>query len=141
LLLGGLVVTLQFFLFTGFQKEPTLPLPDKPSIVVLPFANLSGDLQQDYFSDGITADLTSDLSQVPDLFVIARHSAFAYKGKTVTARQISRELGVRYVVEGNISKTDNRLRIRVQLIDATTDFLLWSERYDRELKDLFTLQD
>jgi TolB-like protein/DNA-binding winged helix-turn-helix (wHTH) protein len=141
LLVGGVVTILRLFPPTGFWEEPTLPLPDKPSLVVLPFANLSGDPEQDYFSDGITADLTSDLSQVPDLFVIASNSAFTYKGKTVKARQISRELGVRYVVEGNISKTNDRLRIRVQLIDATTDFLLWSERYDRELKDFFALQD
>jgi TolB-like protein/DNA-binding winged helix-turn-helix (wHTH) protein/Flp pilus assembly protein TadD len=141
LLVGGVVATLYLFPFTSFWEEPTLPLPDKPSLVVLPFANLSGDPEQDYFSDGITADLTSDLSQVPNLFVIARNSAFTYKSKAVKAQQVSRELGVRYVIEGNISKTTDRLRIRVQLIDATTGFFLWSERYDRELKDLFAIQD
>lgn len=141
LLFGGIVAMLQFFPFTGFREEPTLPLPDKPSLVVLPFANLSGDPEQDYFSDGITADLTSDLSQVPDLFVIARNSAFTYKGKAIKTQQIGQELGVRYVVEGSVSKSSDQVRIRVQLIDATTGFHVWSERYERPLKDLFLVQD
>jgi TolB-like protein len=122
-------------------EEPPLPLPDKPSLVVLPFVNLSNGPEQDCFSDGITADLISDLSQVPDLFVIDCSSAFTYKGKAVKAQQVSRELGVRYVVEGSVSKNDDRVRIRVQLIDATNGFHLWSERYERELNDPFTLQD
>lgn len=143
LLVGGIVASLRSSFFTVRQEEqaPALPLPDKPSVVVLPFVNLSGDPEQEYFSDGITADLTGDLSQIPDLFVIDRNSAFTYKGKASKTRQVGRELGVQYVVEGNVSKSGGQVRIRVQLIDATTGFLLWSERYDRELKDLFGLQD
>jgi TolB-like protein/Tfp pilus assembly protein PilF len=102
---------------------------------------LSNDPEQEYFSDGITADLTSDLSQIPDLFVTDRNSAFTYKGKAIKAQQISRELGVRYVVEGSVSKLNGRMRLRVQLIDATTGFHLWSERFDREPQALFAIQE
>jgi adenylate cyclase len=118
-----------------------LPLPDKPSIVVLPFVNLSSDPEQEYFSDGITEDLTSSLSQLSGLFVIARNSAFTYKGKAVKVQEVSKELGVRYVLEGSVRKAGNRVRVTAQLIDATTSYHLWSERYDRELRDIFALQD
>jgi adenylate cyclase len=116
------------------------PLPDKPSIAVLPFANMSGDPEQEYFSDGITEDLTTELSRNPFLFVIARNSAFTYKGRAVNVEDVSRELGVRYLLEGSVRKADSRVRITAQLIDATTGFHLWSERYDRELADIFALQ-
>jgi TolB-like protein/class 3 adenylate cyclase/Flp pilus assembly protein TadD len=118
-----------------------LPLPDKPSIVVLPFANMSDDPKQDYFSDGLTEDLTSALSKISSLFVIARNSAFTYKGKAVKVQDVSKELGVRYVLEGSVRKADNQVRITAQLIDATTGGHLWSERYDRPLQDIFALQD
>jgi adenylate cyclase len=107
---------------------------------VLPFANLSGDPEQEYFSDGITEDLTTDLSGNPFLFVISRNSAFTYRGKPVKAEQVGRELGVRYVLEGSVRKAEGRVRITAQLIDATTGFHLWSERYDRDLADIFGLQ-
>ena len=108
-----------------------LPLPDKPSIVVLPFTNLSGDPGQEYFSDGITEVLTGDLSRISSLFVIARNSAFTYKGKAVKVQDVGREMGVRYVVEGSVLKAEEQVRITAQLIDATTGYHLWSERYDR----------
>jgi TolB-like protein/Flp pilus assembly protein TadD len=108
---------------------------------VLPFVNMSDDPKQDYFSDGITEDITSDLSKISSLFVIARNSAFTYKGKAVKVQDVSRELGVRYVLEGSVRKSDNQVRITAQLIDATTGEHLWSERYDRPLKDIFALQD
>jgi adenylate cyclase len=116
------------------------PLPDKPSIVVLPFANISGDPEQEYFSDGITEELITDLAGVPELFVISRNSAFTYKGRAVKVQDVGRDLGVRYVLEGNVRKADGRVRITAQLIDATSGFHLWSERYDRELSDIFALQ-
>ena len=97
-----------------------LPLPDKPSIVVLPFVNMSKDPEQDYFSDGITEELTSDLSKISSLFVIARNSAFTYKGKAVKVQDVSKEMGVRYVLEGSVQKADDQVRITAQLIDATT---------------------
>jgi adenylate cyclase len=120
---------------------PALPLPDKPSIVVLPFVNMSEDPKQEYFSDGLTEDLTSALSKISSLFVIARNSAFTYKGKAVKVQDVSREMGVRYVLEGSVRKADNQVRITAQLIDATTGGHLWSERYDRPLQDIFALQD
>jgi TolB-like protein/DNA-binding winged helix-turn-helix (wHTH) protein/Tfp pilus assembly protein PilF len=143
LLLGGIAAFFYPSLFPIHHEEQpsTLPLPDKPSLVVLPFTNLSNDPAQEYFSDGVTADLTSDLSQIPDLFVTDHNSAFTYKGKAVKAQQIGRELGVRYVVEGSVSKLNGRMRLRVQLIDATTGFHLWSERFDREPQALFALQE
>jgi adenylate cyclase len=116
------------------------PLPDKPSVVVLPFTNLSGDPEQEYFSDGITEDLTTDLSRNPFLFVIARNSAFTYKGKPVKVEDVGRELGVRYVLEGSVRRAEDRVRISAQLIDASTGFHVWSDRYDRELADIFALQ-
>jgi adenylate cyclase len=123
------------------QEAPPLPLPDKPSIVVLPFVNMSEDPQQDYFSDGITEDLTTALSQIASLFVIARNSAFTYKGKAVKVQDVGRELGVQYILEGSVRKANNRVRITAQLVDAPTDAHLWAERYDRPLKDIFALQD
>jgi adenylate cyclase len=117
------------------------PLPDKPSIVVLPFDNMSGDPEQEYFADGITEDLTTDLSRNLLLFVIARNSAFTYKGRAVRVEDVGRELGVRYALEGSVRKVGDHVRINAQLIDATSGLHLWSERYDRELKDIFGLQN
>jgi adenylate cyclase len=121
--------------------SPALPLPGKPSIIVLPFANMSNDPEQEYFSDGITEDITTDLSKISSLFVISRNSAFTYKGKTAKVQDISREMGVQYVMEGSVRKAGERVRITAQLIDATTDHHLWAERYDRPLTDIFTVQD
>jgi adenylate cyclase len=123
------------------QTQPILPLPDKPSIVVLPFVNMSEDPKQDYFSDGLTEVLTGDLSKISSLFVIARNSAFTYKGKAVKVQDVGREMGVRYVLEGSVLKADNQVRITAQLIDATTGYHLWSERYDRPLQNILPLQD
>jgi TolB-like protein/DNA-binding winged helix-turn-helix (wHTH) protein len=125
------------------QGEATspLPLPDKPSIIVLPFVNLSGDPTQEYFSDGVTEEITATLSRVSGLFVIARTSAFTYKGKAAKVQDISREMGVRYVLEGSVQKADGQVRIIAQLIDATTGKHLWSEHYDRPLQNIFALQD
>jgi adenylate cyclase len=120
---------------------PSLPLPDKPSIVVLPFDNMSGDPQQDYFSNGITEVLTSDLSRISSLFVIARNTAFTYKGKATNVQEIGKELGVRYVLEGSVQRAEEQVRIVAQLADTTTDTHVWSERYDRPFKDIFALQD
>ena len=114
---------------------------EKPSIAVLPFVNMSGDPEQEYFSDGITEDIITALSRLRWFFVIARNSTFSYKGKSVDVKQIGRELGVRYILEGSIRKIGNRVRITAQLIDATTGVHIWAERYDRELTDIFALQD
>jgi len=122
-------------------EKMAFPLPDKPSIAVLPFDNLSGDPQQEFFSDGITENIISALSQVPNLFVIARNSTFTYKGKPVKVQQVAEELGVRYVLEGSVQKSGDTLRITAQLIDAITGRHVWSERYNRKLKDIFALQD
>jgi adenylate cyclase len=122
-------------------QAPALPLPDKPSIAVLPFTNMSGDREQEYFSDGITDDLITDLSRGPDIFVIARTSAFAYKGKPVKVQEVGRELGVKYVLEGSVRKASDKVRIDAQLVDATTGADLWAERYDRPLRDTFSAQD
>jgi adenylate cyclase len=118
-----------------------LPLPDKPSLVVLPFQNMSGDPEQVYFVDGLVEDITTALSCIRSLFVIARNSAFAYKGRAVDVRQIGRELGVRYVLEGSVRRAGNRLRITSQLVDAITGAHLWAGRYDRDLSDIFAVQD
>ncbi len=118
-----------------------LPLPDKPSIAVLPFDNLSGDLEQQYFSDGMAEDIITDLSKVSGLFVIARNSAFTYRGRAINVREVSRALGVRYVLEGSVRKAGNRVRIAAQLIDGATGGHLWAERYDRDLTDIFAVQD
>ncbi len=124
---------------SGLGAAP--PLPDKPSVAVLPFDNISGDPEQEYFSDGITEDIITELSKISGLFVIARHSTFVYKGKIVALKQIGRELGVRYVLEGSVRKAGNRLRISAQLIDSSTDHHLWAERYDRDLDDIFAVQE
>ena len=125
----------------AFSETTALPLPDKPSIAVLPFDNLSGDSGQEYFSDGITDDLTTRLSHLSGLFVIARNTAFTYKGRAVNVQEVGRQLGVRYVVEGSVQKAGDRVRINAKLIDAATGFHLWAERFERELGDVFALQD
>ena len=117
------------------------PLPEKPSIAVLPFNNLSGDTTQDYIADGISENIISALSNISEMFVIASSSTFTYKGKPVKVQQVSEELGVRYVLEGSAQKAGNRVRVTAQLIDATTGHHLWSEKYDRDMQDLFILQD
>jgi adenylate cyclase len=122
-------------------EEPALKLPDKPSIAVLAFENMSGDPNQEYFSDGITEEIITGLSKIPELFVIARNSSFSFKGKPVTVKEVGRRLGVRYVLEGSIRREKDRVRITAQLIDAQTGMHIWSERYDRDLKDVFALQE
>ena len=117
------------------------PLPDKPSIAVLPFENMSGDPKQEYFSDGLTEEIINGLSKMPQLFVIARNSSFTFKGKAVSVQEVGKKLGVRYVLEGSVRKEEDRVRITAQLIDAQTGGHVWSERYDRDLKDIFALQD
>jgi adenylate cyclase len=118
-----------------------LELPDKPSIAVLPFANMSDDPGQEYFSDGISEDLITDLSRISGLFVISRNSSFVYKGRPVSVQQVGRDLGVRYVLEGSVRKANDRVRITAQLVDATTGGHVWADRYDRKLEDIFALQD
>ena len=122
-------------------EKMAYPLPDEPSIAVLPFVNMSGDPKQEYLSDGITESIITALSNVRNMFVISRNSTFTYKGKSVKIKQVAEELGVRYVLEGSIQKTGDRVRLTAQLIDALTGKHLWAERYDRNLKDLFALQD
>ncbi|UCE53866.1 MAG: adenylate/guanylate cyclase domain-containing protein, partial [Desulfobacterales bacterium] len=122
-------------------EKMAYPLPDKPSIAVLPFNNLSGDPDQEYFCDGMTEDLITDLSKISAIFVIARNSTFAYKGKSPKIRQVAEELGVRYVLEGSVRKADNQIRINAQLIDAVTGHHLWADRYDGNLDNVFSLQD
>jgi adenylate cyclase len=123
------------------QGAQVLPLPDKPSIAVLPFTNMSGDPEQEYFSDGMTEDIITDLSKLSNLFVIARNSTFTYKGKAADVKTVGRELGVRYVLEGSVQKASDRLRINAQLVDATSGAHVWAERYDRPLQAVFTVQD
>jgi adenylate cyclase len=123
------------------KLRPMLTPADRPSIIVLPFANMSGDPEQEYFSDGISEDVITDLSKLPGLTVIARNSSFVYKGKHVNLQQVGRELGVRYVLEGSVRKSGNRIRVTAQLIDATTASHIWADRYDRELSDIFAVQD
>src|SRR5262245_30945460 len=118
-----------------------LPLPSKPSIAVLPFDNLSGDREQEYFADGIVEEIITALSRFRGLFVIARNSSFAYKGRAVDVKQIGRELGVRYILEGSVRRAGNRVRITGQLIDTATGTHLWAERFDGALEDIFDLQD
>jgi adenylate cyclase len=125
----------------GAATRPTLSLPDRPSIAVLPFQNMSGDPEQDYFADGMVEDITTGLSRINWLFVIARNSTFAYKGKSIDVKQIGRELGVRYVLEGSVRKAADRVRITGQLIDTATGAHVWAERYDRKFDDIFALQD
>jgi adenylate cyclase len=123
------------------RKKMAFPMPDKPSIAVLPFVNMSDDPKQEYFSDGMTEEIITALSKVPNLFVISHNSTFTYKGKPVKVKQVSEELGVRYVLEGSVQKSGDKVRITAQLIDALSGHHLWAERYDRDLKDIFALQD
>ena len=116
-------------------------LPAKPSIVVLPFVNMSGDADQEFFADGLTEDILTELSRFRDLFIISRNSSFKYKGRAVNVQQVAKELGVQYVVEGSVRKAGSRVRVTVQLIDAETDRHVWAERYDRQLDDIFAIQD
>jgi adenylate cyclase len=154
-IIGGAVAVLLIIVVIGiwqlYLKQPsdepaspekmTYPLPDKPSIAVLPFVNMSEDPKQEYFSDGLTEEIITALSKVPKLFVIARNSVFTYKGKSVKVKQVSEELGVRYVLEGSVRKAGDQIRITAQLIDATSGHHLWAERYDRQLKEIFSVQD
>ncbi len=126
---------------TADAEAPALPLPGRPSIAVLPFANISDGPDQEYFADGISEDLITGLSRIRWLFVIARNSTFVYKNRAVDVKQVARELGVRYVLEGSVRRTGKRLRISAQLIDAITGGHLWAERYDREVGDIFAVQD
>jgi adenylate cyclase len=118
-----------------------LPLPDKPSIAVLPFANMSGDPEQEYFADGMVEDIITGLSRYPSLFVIARNSCSTFKGRAVVMKQVGRELGVRFVLEGGLRKSAKRIRVTVQLVEAETGSHVWAERYDRDLADVFAVQD
>ena len=126
---------------TAGPGSPALALPDRPSVAVLPFSNLSGDAEQDYFIDGTVDDIITGLSRINWLFVIARNSAFTYKGRTVEVKQVGRELGVRYVLEGSVRKAHDRVRITAQLVDASSGAHVWAERYDRPYDDIFALQD
>jgi adenylate cyclase len=123
------------------KERPTLTPPGIPSIAVMPFTNLSGDPAQDYFSDGITDDLVTDLSRLPGLFVIDRNSIFTYKGKAVRAHEVGRELGVKYVLEGSTRKVADRVRLNVQMVDASSGNEIWAQRYDKQLRDIFALQE
>ncbi len=146
-IIGAIGVTLWTTVFRPSSLEVALvdrmalPLPDKPSVAVLPFVNLSRDPEQEYFSDGITEEIITALSRIPRLFVIARDSTFAYKGKPVKIKQVAEELGVRYVLEGSVRKAGDRVRITAQLIDGLNGQYLWTERYDRYLNDIFAVQD
>ena len=126
---------------TASMKKMAFPLPDKPSIAVLPFANISGDQKQDYISDGITEQIITSLSKIPHLFVIARNSTFTYKGQPVKVQKVAEDLGVRYVLEGSVQTSDEQIRITAQLIDAIDGTYLWAEHYDKNLEDIFVLQD
>ncbi len=126
---------------TASVERMAYPLPDKPSIAVLPFNNLSGDPEQDYFSDGLTEEIIPALGSVPKLFVIARNSTFTYKDKPLKVQQVAEELGVRYVLEGSVRKAGDKVRITAQLVDALNGHHLWAKRYDRSLSDIFAVQD
>ncbi len=123
------------------EAQPPLALPDKPSVAVLPFTNMSGDSEQEFVSDGIAEDVITALSRYPSLFVIARNSSFTYKGRAVDVKQVGRELGVRYVLEGSVRKAGNRIRVTAQLVEAGTGNHVWADRYDRDLADIFAVQD
>jgi adenylate cyclase len=125
----------------GDPEHALLALPDRPSIAVLPFTNMSGDAEQDYFADGMVEDIVTGLARIKWLFVIARNSSFAYKGKSVNVKQVGRELGVRYVLEGSVRKAANRVRVTGQVIEAETGRHVWADRYDRTLDDVFAIQD
>ena len=143
LIVGGLLIWRTAFppAQVASVEKMAFPLPDKPSIAVLPFDNLSGDPEQEYFSDGLTEEIISALSRVPKLFVIARNSTFTYKGNPVKVQQVAEELGVQYVLEGSVRKAGDKVRITAQLVDALTGNHLWAKRYDRNLSDIFALQD
>jgi adenylate cyclase len=145
ILVGGVLALWEFYVRPDVApasiEKMAYPLPDKPSIAVLPFDNMSKDPEQDYFCDGITEEIITALAKVPDLFVIARNSTFTYKGKPVKIQQVAEDLGVRYVLEGSVRKSEDQVRITAQLIDAITGKHLWAERYDRPLKDIFAVQD
>src|SRR5437763_1955841 len=123
------------------DSAPMLALPDKPSVAVLPFQNMSGDPDQEYFADGMVEEIITAVSKVHWFFVIARNSSFTYKGRAIDVKQVGHELGVRYVLEGSVRKGGNSLRITAQLVDAATGNHLWAERYDRDLNDIFAVQD
>jgi TolB-like protein/lipopolysaccharide biosynthesis regulator YciM len=125
---------------SGLPEHPHLPLPDKPSIAVLPFTNMSGDAEQEYFVDGITEDIITDISKISGLFVVARNSTFTYKGKAVKIRQVAEDLGVRYVLEGSVRRSGEQIRITAQLIDALSGNHVWADRYDRDLENVFKVQ-
>ncbi len=145
ILVAGALAIWNFYLRPPFEpaseERMAFALPDKPSIAVLPFVNMSEEPKQEYFSDGLTEEIITALSKVPKLFVIARNSTFSYKGKSVKVNQVAEELGVRYVLEGSVRKAGDRVRITAQLIDALGGHHLWAERYDKDLKDIFALQD
>jgi adenylate cyclase len=147
LVVAGGLISWNIYLQQSKKVEPVsiekmaFPLPEKPSIAVLPFDNLSGDSEQDYIADGISENIINALSYIPQMFVIARNSAFYYKGKPVRVQQVSEELGVRYVLEGSVLKSEDKVRVTAQLIDALTGGHIWSEHFDRELNDLFELLD
>ncbi len=126
---------------TGSKDQISLALPDKPSIAVLPFVNLSGDPEQEYFADGLSGSLIAALSRVPELFVIARSSTFTYKGKTVTAQTVAEELGIRYVLEGSVQRGGQTVRVTAQLVDGTNGEQIWAKYFDRDLTDIFDIQD
>jgi len=125
----------------AFKQKTALPLPDKPSIAVLPFLDLNGSAGQDLFTDAVTENITTILSKIPELFVIARNSSFEYKGKPIDVKKVAGNLGVRYVLEGSVQKSGERIRVTAQLIDAASGHHIWSEKYDRGMKDLFALLD
>jgi adenylate cyclase len=147
LMVAGGLIGWNIYLQQSKKVEPAsvekmaYPLPDKPSIAVLPFTNMSEDPKQEYFSDGLSDQIISSLSKMPNLFVIARNSTFIYKGKPVKVQKVAEDLGVRYILEGSVQKSADRLRITAQLIDAITGLHKWSERYDRDLEDIFAIQD
>jgi TolB-like protein/class 3 adenylate cyclase len=145
LIVGAVAIWNFYFRFPSVETASTdrmaFPLPDKPSIAVLPFANMSDDPKQEYFCDGVTEDLITDLSKISGIFVIARNSTFVYKGKPVKIKQVAEELGVRYVLEGSVRKVENKVRITAQLIDAITGHHIWAERYTGIMDDVFDLQD
>src|SRR5262249_41051934 len=126
---------------TGAPEAPPLSLPNKPSLAVLPFTNMSGDPEQEYFADGMVEEITTGLSRLSCLFVIARNSSFTYKGRAVDVKQVGRELGVRYLLEGSVRKSANRIRIAGRLIDASSGTHLWADRFDEAIENVFELQD
>jgi adenylate cyclase len=146
-----LVLAIAIGIWQFYMRRPTeepasldkmaFPLPEKPSIAVLPFDNIGGDPEQEYFSDGLAENIITQLSQIHSLFVISRNSSFTYKGKPVKVNQVAQELGVRYILEGSVQQAENRIRVTAQLIDAITGRHLWADRYDRELEDIFAIQD